>query len=242
MSENDDQNNQEDNVVQFAPRPKKAEPSIHRVPQHPPMLNIPQTTKMLAGLFLGVHFFLFAISTLGLYPNAMQMADYFGGFIPGSWTGVVPFFWWTPLTPLTSMILHGSWMHIGVNLLMMVAIGSGVEKWLGRKRYLILFFLSGLIALITHLAVSPFSDMPVVGASGAISGLFGAILLGMRSGDAPATPLGPNMMPVILVYIGISVLMGLMGAPDGSNVAWVAHIGGFLGGIGITHMMLKRTS
>jgi len=243
-NDDDHKPDQKDNVINFVPsekikcEKKKRKSKKPMQPQHPPMLNIPETTKRLAGIILGIHLLLF-LANLTIAPQTSQIANSLGGFISGSWTGTAPWFWWTPLTPITSMFLHGSWMHVGVNLLMMVAIGSGVEKWLGSKRYLLIFMGSGIVALLTHLAFDTFSDVPVVGASGAISGLFGAIILGMRSGNTLAAPLGSSMMPVILLYIGISILMGIMGSPDGSNVAWIAHIGGFLGGIAITHQLLK---
>jgi len=224
---------EDNNVVPFAPR-KTPPPPERNVP---PMFNIPPTTKYLAGIMLGVHTLFWGLEVT-LIPNITEYKAIFGGFISSSWTGETPFWWWTPVTPLTSIFLHGGWMHLGVNLVMLVAIGSGAEKWLGRKRYLALFFLSSLIALLTHLAFSPFSTLPVVGASGGISGLFGAILLAMHSGTST---ISRSMIPVILIWIGISALSGFMGAPDGSGVAWTAHIGGFLGGIGIASAMLRKS-
>lgn len=144
------------------------------------------------------------------------------------------------MTPITSIFLHGSWMHVGVNALMLVAIGSGVEKWLGIKKFFFIYLGSSFIALLTHFAIEPYSAMPLVGASGGISGLFGSILIGMRSDITNNGALNKNMMPVILIWVGISVLMGIMGSPDGGSIAWIAHIGGFLGGIGLTALLLKK--
>lgn len=226
----------DDNVVRFTPRKDSTPPRKPQRP-YPPMFNIPPVTKYLTGFILLLYAVLWAIS-LTIVPDIMQYMALFGGFVSGSWTGAVPFWWWSALTPVTSIFLHGSWMHVGVNVLMLVAIGSGAEKWLGARRYLILFVLSCWIALLTHLAFSPFSTMPIVGASGGISGLFGAVLLGMRNGTSG---MNSNMMPIIIAWIAISVFMGLMGAPDGSSIAWVAHIGGFLGGIGIASVMIKKS-
>ncbi len=225
----------QNNVLKFTPRVSD-KPEVKRI-KPPPMFNIPPATKYLTGVMIGLYFLLWIsglfVSDLGQFITAL------GGFISGSWTGAAPFWWWTPITPLTSILLHGSWMHIGMNALMLVAIGSGVEKWLGPKRFLMIFFFSSWIALLTHFAFSPYSTSPIVGASGGISGLFAAILFGMRANQTGGT-LNSNMMPVIIIWIVISVIMGLMGSPDGSNIAWVAHIGGFLGGLGITHIILKK--
>ncbi|HNQ91839.1 MAG TPA: rhomboid family intramembrane serine protease [Alphaproteobacteria bacterium] len=225
-----------DNVIRFTPRTNNV-PSNMPPRKAPPMFNIPPITKYLTGFILGLHLVIWALS-LALIPDIMQYVALFGGFISGSWTGSTPFMPWTPVTPITSIFIHGSWMHVGVNALMLVAIGSGAEKWLGPKRYMILFILSCWIALLTHLAFSPFSTMPIVGASGGISGLFGAVLLAMRTGTSG---MNSNMMPIIIAWIAISVFMGVLGAPDGSSIAWVAHIGGFLGGIGIASVMMKRS-
>ncbi len=224
------------NILKFTPRVSDT-PETKRI-KPPPMFNIPSATKYLTGGMIGLYALLWIsglfVTDLGRFITGL------GGFISGSWTGVAPFWWWTPFTPITSIFLHGSWMHIGMNALMLIAIGSGVEKWLGTKRFLIIFFCASWIALLTHFAFSPHSTSPIVGASGSISGLFGAILLGMRT-DNSNNPLGGNILPIIIIWIVISVLMGIMGSPDGSNVAWVAHIGGFLGGIGIAHLMLQKS-
>lgn len=222
-----------DNVLHFKPRPP-APPENRKGPKPPPMLNIPPATKYLAGILLGIY----AVITLaGLICGAVpSIATIAGGFIPASWSGAAPFMIWTPITPLTSILLHGSWMHVGINTLMLVAMGSGIEKWMGVKRYLLLFFGSGLIALLTHFAFEPFSDTPIVGASGGISGIFAAILMGMKGRDGNYS----GILPMALAWIGISVLFGLMGSPDGSSVAWIAHIGGFIGGLGMTKLMIDR--
>lgn len=226
-------NGNDDNVVQFKLRPVTPQPRPNG-PKHPPMFNIPPATKYLAGTLIAIY----AIITLAglVWETIPQIAFIGGGFIPASWSGEAPFLLWTPITPLTSILLHGSWMHVGINTVMLVAMGSGAEKWLGMKRYLILFFGSGLIALLTHFAFEPFSTTPIVGASGGISGVFAAILMGMKGRDGGYS----GIMPMALAWIGISVLFGLMGSPDGSSVAWIAHIGGFIGGLGITKLMMDR--
>lgn len=213
------------NILKFPQKRQEKQPV-------PPMLNIPPATKYLSGFVLGLYALIW-LSGFVLKSDPMPVIAVIGGFTSGSWTGAAPFWWWTPLTPLSSILLHGSWMHAGVNTLMLVAVGSSIEKTLGAKYFLMIFFLSSWIALVTHLAFSPFSVMPVVGASGGISGLFGAILWVMRDRNS-------NFKATILIWIGISALFGLMGAPDGSPIAWIAHIGGFVGGIGLAMLITKR--
>ncbi|MFA7276951.1 MAG: rhomboid family intramembrane serine protease [Pseudobdellovibrionaceae bacterium] len=196
------------------------------------MLNVPPVTKIILGLILGIEA-IFSLSdiflpTLHLHETVL----YYGAFIPTHWTNLADFSWTEPLTLISFTLLHGGWLHTGVNTIMLMALGSGVERNLGAKRFLILFWGSSFIAALTHLAFSPFSDMPVVGASGGIGGLFGVLLILMRQHRYGDNPL-QGLIPVIMIFILISALTGLMGAPDGSSVAWVAHIGGFLGGIGL---------
>jgi membrane associated rhomboid family serine protease len=83
--------------------------------------------------------------------------------------------------------------------------------------------------------------MPVIGASGGVNGILGAMIYLMNK-DSTLSDLKSNkrLLGVIALYIGIIIFAGLLGGTDGSSVAWVAHIGGFLGGIGIMMVLLKR--
>ncbi len=83
--------------------------------------------------------------------------------------------------------------------------------------------------------------MPIIGASGGVSGIFGAMIY-MMNANHSFSDIKSNhrLIKIVAVYIGITILAGLLGGPDGSSVAWVAHIGGFLAGIGIMMFLLKR--
>lgn len=226
----------DDNIIQF--RKKDPQPDGRRKP--PPMLNIPPATKILSGLLILI-FLLVWIPTETFFPNLENYAVTYGSLIPSSWTGGEPFLWRTPFTLLTFSLLHAGWMHLGVNILMLVAIGSGLERSIGIKKYLIIYFVSTIFAAFSHLACTPFSTMPIVGASGGISGLFGAMLYLMHvTRDREGNGQNSRFMPIVMVYIAITVISGYMGAPDGSPIAWVAHIGGFLAGIGIMMTLLKQ--
>lgn len=80
-------------------------------------------------------------------------------------------------TLLTSMFLHGSWLHLGGNMLFLWIFGDNVEDAMGHLRFLVFYFLCGIAAGLAHVAADPGSQIPTVGASGAISGVLGAYLV-----------------------------------------------------------------
>lgn len=229
----------DDNIIPFQPRPKNGDPTI-KPPSHPPMLNIPPVTKFLTGLIIFIHVAVFGLSST-LYPQAESYVAFMGGFTPVAWTIFDNFIWWTPITLLTFSFLHGGWLHLGVNTVLLVAMGSGLEKSLGVKNYLVIYFGATLVAALTHLVLYPTSSMPIIGASGGVSGIFGAMIY-MMNANHSFSDIKSNhrLIKIVAVYIGITILAGLLGGPDGSSVAWVAHIGGFLAGIGIMMFLLKR--
>ncbi len=227
----------DDNIIPFRPRangPDDKKPS-------PPLLNIPLVTKWLAALILFIHLGLSAAKYF-FFPEAQNYAILVCGLIPASWTGGAPFFAWTPFTPVLYSLIHEGWMHLGINLLMLVAIGSGLERTIGKRDYLFIYGGGVIFAAAAHIAFSPFSSLPIIGASGGLSALFGAMLYKINQDNALSTgQRRAPILPIILVWIGISAIGGYLGAPNGSPVAWVAHIGGFIAGIGFM-MMLGKTS
>jgi membrane associated rhomboid family serine protease len=229
----------DDNIIPFQPRPKKNEETIPPK-RHPPMLNIPPVTKILTGLILATYLILFSLS-MTIFPEADKFTAFMYGFTPAIWTSFENFQWWTPLTLISFSFLHGGWLHLGVNIVLLVAMGSGLEKTIGIKNYLIIYIGATVIAILTHLVLYPTSFMPVIGASGGVNGIFGAMIYLMNK-DSTLSDLKSNkrLLGVVALYIGITIFAGLLGGPDGSSVAWVAHIGGFLGGIGIMMVLLKR--
>lgn len=223
----------DDNIIHFKPKTEK-NPEPNRKP--PPMLNIPLVTKILAGTFILVQIIIIGLSYT-ILPDAENYAVLFAGLVPASWTGATPFLPWTPFTIILFSFVHGGWLHLGVNVLMLVSIGSGLEKSIGVKKYMLIYVGGTIFAALSHIAFAPFSTMPIVGASGGISALFGAMLYMMRTDSYGRTT---PILPIIIVWVGISAIGGYLGAPNGSPVAWIAHIGGFLSGIGIMMMLLKH--
>lgn len=154
------------------------------------------------------------------------------------------------LTLITSMFLHGGIFHLAGNMLFLWIFGDNVESALGHIRYLIFYLLCGLAAAYLQIAMAPASKIPMVGASGAISGVLGAyFLLYPRARVLSLIFLGffwdlirvPAMI-VLGFWIVLQVIYGMtsLGGPAGGGVAWFAHIGGFAAGMGLLFIFKRR--
>jgi membrane associated rhomboid family serine protease len=145
-------------------------------------------------------------------------------------------------TVFTSMFVHGGLFHLGGNMLYLWIFGDNVEDRIGRLKFLIFYLLSGLAAAATQIWTDPASKIPMVGASGAISGVLGAYLfLFPHARVLTLIPLGFFYrlveVPALIVlgfWIIVQVLngVGTLGVQVG-GVAWFAHIGGFVAGLGM---------
>jgi hypothetical protein len=152
----------------------------------------------------------------------------------------------TAILPLfTSMFMHGGWLHIGGNMLYLWIFGDNVEDRLGRFRYLVFYLLCGFAATALHIFIEPGSEVPTVGASGAISGvLAGYLLMFPKARVVTIIPvfffLQVAELPALIV-LGFwfimqffSGLVSLSAETAGTGgVAWWAHIGGFLAGLAL---------
>ena len=143
-------------------------------------------------------------------------------------------------TVFTSMFVHGGLFHLGGNMLYLWIFGDNVEDQMGRLKFLVFYLLAGLAAAAAQIWANPASKIPMIGASGAISGVLGAYLfLFPRARVLTLIPLGffyrlieiPAMV-VLGLWIIVQVLNGAMtlGAQAG-GVAWLAHVGGFVAGL-----------
>jgi len=140
----------------------------------------------------------------------------------------------------TSMFLHGGWMHLIGNMMYLWIFGNNIEDVMGHGRFIVFYGLCGVIAALSHAAVDPTSPVPMVGASGAISGILGAyMLLYPRARVLVLIPLGffsqLIYVPAVLV-LGLWFLMqvlsgGMSLGTEGGGVAFFAHIGGFVAGM-----------
>lgn len=144
------------------------------------------------------------------------------------------------MTPILSIFLHGGWGHIIGNSLYLWVFGNNVEDSMGRLRFLAFYLITGVIAAAAHVAVSPSSPVPTVGASGAISGIMGAYLV-----LYPRVPVKTYFPPIFLFHVpawavlifwfGSQLLAGLpqlrpFERDISGGVAVWAHIGGFVAG------------
>jgi len=152
------------------------------------------------------------------------------------------------LTIFSSMFMHGGLFHIAGNMLYLWIFGNNVEDVLGHGRYLIFYLASGVAAALAQTAIGPSSAVPMVGASGAVSGVLGAylvlfphayvttlIILGFffRLVKIPA-------VVVLGFWIVLQLLNGLGSFGASGGVAFFAHIGGFLAGMGLLFVLRPR--
>jgi membrane associated rhomboid family serine protease len=151
------------------------------------------------------------------------------GFVPARYSVAGALDWAAFLGPVTHQFLHGGVVHLLINMVMLAAFGSGVARTIGGTRMIVLYLLCGVAGAFTHGFVYPESSIPVIGASGAISGLFGAVLRLIAQHRRVDGGLS-RVLPVAIIWVGIAVMTGFTGMPgaEGAQVAWAAHIGGFI--------------
>jgi len=150
---------------------------------------------------------------------------------------------------VTSMFLHGSWMHLIGNMWFLWIFGNNIEDSMGRGRFLVFYLLSGLAAAMAQVVTNPASVVPMVGASGAISGVMGGYLvLYPRVRVFALLPLGflitsialPAWM-MLIYWLGIQLVSGLANAArEGGGVAFWAHVGGFGAGVVLVKLFARR--
>ena len=176
----------------------------------------------------------------GFIPDELSMGDSFdrlrtfGGSVDIKST--VP----TWATIFSSMFIHGGLFHFAGNMAFLWVFGDNLEDRLGHLRYLLFYLGTGVVATLSHLAIDPHSQAPLVGASGAIAGVMGAYLM-----------LYPfNRIKTLVIFYFITVIelsafiflgiwfflqllnsLGALGLSAGANVAFMAHVGGFVAGV-----------
>jgi membrane associated rhomboid family serine protease len=150
-----------------------------------------------------------------------------------------------PGSILTSMFLHGGYLHLIGNMWFLWLFGDNVEDALGSARFALFYFLVGSVGALAQVFAMPDSLTPMIGASGAIAGVLGAyVMLYPRARIETFVPI-PLLWSFIdlpaWLFLGVWFLgQFLLGA--GSGVAWMAHVGGFLGGVGLVRLLAPRRS
>ena len=142
------------------------------------------------------------------------------------------------LPPFSSMFLHGGLMHLGGNMLYLWIFGNNIEDAMGHARFIVFYLVCGIAAVFAQALPDPESTIPMIGASGAISGVLGAyLLLYPHARVLVAIPFGFYLHTVslkagivLLIWFGLQIISSLA-AGDGPGVAWFAHIGGFVAGM-----------
>ena len=206
-----------------------------------PILNTPALVGWIIGLLGGI----FLVQTLlpddvrwtlmnsfGIIP-----ARYFGdagvasSLLPGAWSRLVPLF--------TYSLLHGSSAHLLLNAAWLLAIGTPVAQRLGGPRFLLFCTVTGIAAAIFYILIKADSAAPMIGASGAISGLFGGLarfMFGRRSDgpDGPSHVMDRRVLFFAGTWLALNMVIGLsgFGTESGTSaIAWEAHAGGFIAGL-----------
>lgn len=149
---------------------------------------------------------------------------------------------WPWYTLITSMFLHGGFLHLGGNMLYLWIFGNNVEDAMGHVRFVVFYLVCGIAAALSEGFVNPHSSLPMLGASGAISGvLAGYVLIYPRARVTVIIPLGILLYPtkISAVYVVgfwfVLQLLNIVGTtPGGPGTAWWAHVGGFLTGLVLT--------
>jgi len=154
---------------------------------------------------------------------------------------VLPFF--------TSMFLHGSWMHVLGNMWFLYIFGDNIEDYLGHFKYLVFYFLAGLFAMSTQVAIYPHSNIPTVGASGAIAGVLGAyFILYPRARVLTWFFVFVFYLPAwimlgywfVLQFLSGAVTLSVAPGRDVGGVAVWAHVGGFVAGLVMIRVFPER--
>lgn len=206
-----------------------------------PVRRSPVVTYVLIGGCVGAWFWQLAHGVdLSAFQYGLVPAALFGRWPPG--VQPIP----SSATLLTSMFLHGGWLHLASNMLFLWIFGNNIEDLLGKFRYLLLYLASGILAALIQALAATSAQIPMVGASGAVAGVLGAYLI-----THPRARVYVFLWIIVFFWIvtvpawillGLWFVMqlfsGLGAAPEEPGVAFWAHVGGFIGGI-ILFLLLR---
>ncbi len=225
-------------VEQPPAEPGAAKPARQRV------FNLPRVVVALIAACAAIHGL--QVYLLSLDPDMWELVFYKAAFIPLLYSGQFEMDVFAITAPLSYSLLHASLPHLAVNMIWLAAFGSPLANRMGASRFLLFWAVTAIAAAALHYVLHQYDPSPLVGASGAISGMMGAAArFGFRverNGDRPAF-LGPplpvlvalSMRPVVTflaVWMAINLVTGLAGFVPGQegSIAWEAHLGGFLAG------------
>lgn len=149
---------------------------------------------------------------------------------------------------VTSMFLHGGLAHLGGNMLFLFIFGDNVEEEFGHFGFALFYLATGVAAGLTHYLAAPYSNVPTVGASGAIAGVMGSYLLLFPRARVDILIILVVILRIVPVpafvvlaaWFGMQIFGGLGASPDQGGVAYWAHAGGFLAGVALTLPLWQR--
>ena len=224
--------------------------------------NETQRTPVLTFLLIGANVAVWLLVQGAGSPLALARSVCDLGLIPGELTGMLPPGTRFPMGEglvcltdpgrqashiLTSMFLHGSWMHLLGNMWFLWIFGNNIEDSMGPGRFALFYVLSGAAAALLQVMVNPSSGIPMVGASGAISGVMGAyLILYPRVRVYTIVPIGFFITSIalpawtmLLYWMALQFLGGLVAKSEGGGVAFWAHIGGFVAGVVLVKLFAR---
>jgi membrane associated rhomboid family serine protease len=213
-----------------------------------PARHLPIVTLAL----IGINTYAF-LKVFMLGPHAGQRSLLYYGLIPCSLTGscqVTGRAFSPEITLLTSMFVHAGFFHFAGNMLYLWIFGNNVEDSMGKIRFVLFYLLCGFAAAYAQILAGPDSRIPMVGASGAVSGVLGAyLLLFPHARVLTLIPLGFFLHMaeiragfVLGFWIVIQLLNGVLTfGHEGGGVAWFAHIGGFVAGLALIGFFKRRS-
>ena len=151
------------------------------------------------------------------------------------------------ITVFTSMFMHGGWLHLGGNMLYLWIFGDNVEDRFGHAKFALFYLLCGIAATFAQVLVNAGSNIPNLGASGAIAGVLGAYLILFPKGQVKVM-MGRGVVPMpALVVIGLWIVIQFISgigsitqSAETGGVAYMAHIGGFVAGLVLTFLFGGR--
>lgn len=210
--------------------------------QHTPLFNIPPVIVFIV-LVCGLAFLIPEYFFSELFYDAFY---YYCSFVPIFFSHDFVKFWYTPVS---YSFLHASLMHIAVNMMWLIVFGSPLANRIGNFKFIIFWCVCSTTAALAHLFIYPESYIPMVGASGAISGMMGAAARygfrqvkinngnGRSEFSGPILSIGRSLTSIsVVVFIGtwiiIDIITGFASPSIGNEgaIAWVAHIGGMVTG------------
>jgi membrane associated rhomboid family serine protease len=181
--------------------------------------------------------------------RGFELALYQHGYIPAlflhpsHYDVVIDNLW---LTPLSSMFMHGGWMHLIGNMLFLWIFGNNIEDYFGPVKFLLFYLVAGIAAIALYTLFNPGSEVPLVGASGAIAGVMGAYIVLHPKAEITCLIVFFIIQFVVLpakivlgIWFGLQILMSLLGSSTGGGVAWLAHVGGFVFGFLVLKALVK---